>query len=119
MNKAAIKHSCTIYLLDIISTHFQFSSVQSVSRVRLCDPMNRSTPRLPVHHKFLEFTQTHAYRVDFSKHQIAGLVDYFIRVYLVFKETVELSSKVPVTFFIPASNEWVPVAPYPHWHLTL
>ena len=30
---------------------FQFSSVQSLSRVRLCDPMNRSTPGLPVHHK--------------------------------------------------------------------
>ena len=27
-----------------------FSSVQSFSRVRLCDPMNCSTPGLPVHH---------------------------------------------------------------------
>ena len=27
----------------------QFSSVQSLSPVRLCDPMNRSTPSLPVH----------------------------------------------------------------------
>ena len=35
-----------------------FSSVQlSLSRVRLCDPMNRSTPGLPVHHQLLEFTQ--------------------------------------------------------------
>ena len=25
----------------------------------LCDPMNYSTPGLPVHHQFLEFTQTH------------------------------------------------------------
>ena len=25
----------------------------------LCDPMNRSTPGLPVHHQLLEFTQTH------------------------------------------------------------
>ena len=29
----------------------QFSSVQSLSRVRLCNPMNRSTPGLPVHHQ--------------------------------------------------------------------
>ena len=36
---------------------FSFSSVQSLSRVRLCDPMNRSTPGLPVHNQFLEFTQ--------------------------------------------------------------
>ena len=26
--------------------------------------MNRSTPGLPVHHKLLEFTQTHAHRVS-------------------------------------------------------
>ena len=40
------------------------SSVQSLSHVRLCDPMNHSTPGLPVHHKLPEFTQTHAHRVS-------------------------------------------------------
>ena len=40
-----------------------FSSVQSLSHVRLCDPMNCSTPGLPVHHQLLEFTQTHVHRV--------------------------------------------------------
>ena len=30
----------------------------------LCDPMNRSTPGLPVHYKLPEFTQTHAHRVS-------------------------------------------------------
>ena len=29
----------------------------------LCDPMNRSTPGLPVHHHLLELTQTHVHRV--------------------------------------------------------
>ena len=29
----------------------------------LCDPMNHSTPGLPVHHQLPEFTQTHAHRV--------------------------------------------------------
>ena len=29
----------------------------------LCDPMNRSTPGLPVHHQLPEFTQTHIHRV--------------------------------------------------------
>ena len=29
----------------------------------LCDPMNRSTPGLPVHHQLLEFTRTHVHRV--------------------------------------------------------
>ena len=42
----------------------QFSSVQSLSCVQLCDPMNRSTPGLPVHHQLPEFTQTHSHRVS-------------------------------------------------------
>ena len=41
-------------------------SVQSLSRVRLGDPMNRSTPGLPVHHQLLEFTQTHVYQVSIA-----------------------------------------------------
>ena len=36
----------------------QFSSVAQLC-LTLCDPMNRSTPGLPVHHKLPEFTQTH------------------------------------------------------------
>ena len=39
-----------------------FSSVAQ-SCPTLCDPMNRSTPGLPVHHHILEFTQTHIHRV--------------------------------------------------------
>ena len=40
----------------------QFSSVAQ-SYQTLCDPMNRSTPGLPVHHQLSEFTQTHVHRV--------------------------------------------------------
>ena len=40
----------------------QFSSVAQ-SCLTLCDPMNRSTPGLPVHHQLPEFTQTHVHRV--------------------------------------------------------
>ena len=29
-----------------------------------CDPVNRSTPDLPVHHKLPEFTQTHVHLVS-------------------------------------------------------
>ena len=50
----------SLSLINII----QFSSVQSLSRVRLCDPMNCSTPGLPVHHQLLEFTQTHVHWVS-------------------------------------------------------
>ena len=40
----------------------QFSSVTQ-SCPTLCDPMDYSTPDLPVHHKLLEPTQTHVHRV--------------------------------------------------------
>ena len=41
----------------------QFSSVAQ-SCLTLCDPINHSTPGLPVHHQLLESTQTHVHRVD-------------------------------------------------------
>ena len=40
----------------------QFSSLTQ-SCPTLCDPMNCSTPGLPVHHQLLEFTQTHVHWV--------------------------------------------------------
>ena len=40
----------------------QFSSVAQLCST-FCDPMNRSTPGLPVHHQLPEFTQTHVHRV--------------------------------------------------------
>jgi len=40
----------------------QFSSVTQ-SCPTLCDPMNHSTPGLPVHHQLPEFTQTHVHWV--------------------------------------------------------
>ena len=40
----------------------QFTSVAQ-SCPTLCNPMNHSTPDLPVHHHLPEFTQTHVHRV--------------------------------------------------------
>ena len=45
------------------SLSFQFSTVTQ-SCPTLCNPMNRSTPGLPVHHQLPEFTQTHIHRVS-------------------------------------------------------
>ena len=39
-----------------------YISVQSLSHVRLCDPMDCSTPGFPVHHQ-LDLTQTHVHRI--------------------------------------------------------
>ena len=57
--KYVIKGCYTYYL---ISLSVQFSSVTQSCRT-LCDPMNRRTPGLPVHHQLPKFTQTHAHRV--------------------------------------------------------
>ena len=43
--------------------YFQFSSVAQ-SCPTLCNPMNHSTPGLPVHHQLPEFTQTRVHRVS-------------------------------------------------------
>ena len=51
-------------------SHLQFSSVAQ-SCPTFCDPLNRSTPGLPVHHQLPEFTQTHVHRVgDATSHLI-------------------------------------------------
>ena len=58
------KAGSLLTLTDVkLSCSVQFSSVAQ-SCPTLCDPMNRSTPGLPVHHQFPEFTQTHVHRVS-------------------------------------------------------
>ena len=64
--------SPTVLYGVLVGLNLQFSS--QVSSVRfssvaqscptLCDPMNRTTPGLPVHHQLPEFTQTHVHRVS-------------------------------------------------------
>ena len=51
------------FMLVVSQLSVQFSSVTQ-SCLTLCDPMNRSTPGLPVHHQLQEFTQTHVHRVS-------------------------------------------------------
>ena len=64
---------CSINSLEQLTEHrnilspsfqvyYQFSSVTQLCPT-LCDPMNCSTPGLPVHHQLLESTQTHVHRV--------------------------------------------------------
>ena len=48
--------------MNTSSPSYQFSSVAQ-SCLTLCNPMNCSTPGLPVHHQLPESTQTHAHRV--------------------------------------------------------
>ena len=46
----------------VVVNSAQFSSAAQ-SCPTLCDPINCSTPGLPVHHQLPEFTQTHVHRV--------------------------------------------------------
>ena len=50
------------YIDFVCLSSVQFISVPQ-SCPTLCDPMNRSTPGLPVHHQLPEFTQTHVHQV--------------------------------------------------------
>ena len=54
----------------------QFSSVAQLCPT-LCDPMNCSTPGLPVHHQLPEFTQTHIHRVQCLVNRKCSLTVYF------------------------------------------
>ena len=47
----------------VLYSSVQFSSVAQ-SCPTLCNPMNSSTPGLPVHHQLPEFTQTHVHQVS-------------------------------------------------------
>ena len=74
--------------LIISLSSFQFSSVAQ-SCPTLCDPTNRSTPGLPVHHQLPESTQTHVHWVGdaiqpshpLSSHSLPALIFLSIRVF--------------------------------------
>ena len=52
----------TSYFCQLLFSSVQFSSVTQLCPT-LCDPMNCSTPGLPVHHQLQESTQTHVHRI--------------------------------------------------------
>ena len=80
----------------------QYSSVQLLRCVQLCDPMDCSTPVLPVHHQHPEFTQTHVHWVS------DGI-----------QPSHPLLSPSPPTFIFPSirvfSNELVLRIRWPHY----
>ena len=87
--------------MDKVCSSIKNSSVQSLSCVQLCNPMDCSMPGFPVHHQLLEHTQTHH----------VHLVDDAIQ------PSHPLSSPSPLTF--PSirvfSNESVPHIRWPKY----
>ena len=67
---------CILGFGDITMNNSSIRSDQIRSVVQscptLCDPMNRSTPGLPVHHQLLEFTQTHVHWVIQPSHPLSS-----------------------------------------------
>ena len=56
------------HVIKLLHTYIYIRSdqIRSVAQScpTLCDPMNRSTPGLPVQHQLPEFTETHVHRVN-------------------------------------------------------
>ena len=73
----------------------QFSSVAQ-SCPTLCDPMNRSTPGLPVHHQLLEVTQTHV-------HQVSDAIHPFINSTIVWSQVNSREG----TQLHPSTENWI------------
>ena len=74
--RSKLRHQGILKFVSVSAYHWgvwghsvQFSSVAQ-SCPTLCDPMNRITPGLPVHHQLPEFTQTHALSLMPSGHPI-------------------------------------------------
>ena len=59
----AYESLCFTFLRNKLFSTVQFSSVAQLCPT-LCDPMDSSTPKLPVHHQLPEFTQTHGHWVS-------------------------------------------------------
>ena len=57
-------YKSTYKLLVILWHFFYYQIISDQSCLTLCNPMNRSTPGLPVHQQLTEFTETHVHRVS-------------------------------------------------------
>ena len=61
-----LNHERPVNRNKVLGQGIRSDQIRSVAQscLTLCNPMNRSTPGLPVHHQLPEFTQTHVHRVS-------------------------------------------------------
>ena len=70
--KASVFQCSSFFMVQLLKPYVSTRKTIRSDQIRsvtqscptLCDPMNHSTPGLPVHHQLLEFTQTHVHRVS-------------------------------------------------------
>ena len=68
--------SLLVYPIMGLKNVVQFSSVAQSCPV-LCDPMNRSTPGLPVHHQLPELAQTHVHLSVIPSNHLILVIPFF------------------------------------------
>ena len=104
----AVSWSCLLNGLEIWLGHFlvMFSSVQLLSRVQLCYPMNCSTPGLPVHNQLPEFTQTHVHWVA-DAIQLSHPLSFPSPHALVFPSIRVFSNESVLHIRWPSEGDWV------------
>ena len=61
-----IMYCCSLFTFNTAYYFIPSDQIRSIAQLWLTlrNPMNRSTPGLPVHHQLPEFTQTHVHRVS-------------------------------------------------------
>jgi len=64
VTKTILKKKNRIRGITCLISDYTISSVQSLSHVWLCNPMDCNAPGFPVHHELLELSQTHVHWVD-------------------------------------------------------
>ena len=81
-----------------------FSSV-TPSCLTLCDPMDCSTPGLPVHHQLLELAQTHVHWVDDAIQPSSSVVPFSSRL-----QSFPASGSFPVSQFFASCGQSIGVS---------
>ena len=65
-SKASVLQCSAFFIVHLSHPYIRSDQIRSVAQScpTLCDPMNRSTPGLPIHHQHPEFTQSCVHRVS-------------------------------------------------------
>ena len=92
-------------IIDGSKDMFMFTSFQLLCHVRLCDPMDCSTPGLPIHHQFSELAQTRVHWVSDAIQPSHPLVPFSSHV-----QSFPASGSLPMSQFFPSGGQSIGVS---------